>query len=536
GEFRMYIDGVSDTARNDDIDAVIPINTNGDDPVTIAAQIDNGSDPRRHWVGMIDEVAIWDRALTEAEILGIYNAGAPVALVDWRANGPDPADDADSDPRIVVDPDVTLQWASGVGAWPAVVSHSVYMGTAPDALTLVQNVPAAQMSLTVPGLTQDAIYYWRVDEHNSANLSDVNNIAVGATWAFNADMRPRIVTQPVDTRGWAGETVQLSVVTNNAVSYQWFGPSGALTDAGDISGATTDTLSIANVELADEGSFYCALDNTFGQTLTNTVQLAVKRLLAHWPLLENSPGDPNVTDISGNGHHGTFVGDPFFTAEGLDLDGNGDYVETGKVASEIGIGGNSERTVTCFAYVRSFDNGGLYNCGDYQGGQDFSLRTLGSDNLWRIQYWGGDWDFNTQSRTGFTTSLPAFSSHNEWVWFAHVHDGAHTKIYANGSLLLDWAKTINTTDVQTFRIGFYNGSDELNGILRDMRIYSAAMTAEEVGELYHELTGIPACETYDLADISGPAGVSDCVVDMYDVAAVAAEWAKCLLLPDTLCP
>ena len=179
----------------------------------------------------------------------------------------------------------------------------------------------------------------------------------------------------------------------------------------------------------------------------------------------------NVNDSSGNGHNGTINGNPQYVAgqvgTAMDFDGLDDYISTGKSASDLGIGGNGPRTVTAWVYTRSFANGGIYDVGARTAAQDFCLRTLGTENSWRIQYWGGDQDFTLNTA-------------ETWVHFTHVHDGTRTKIYANGSLIVDWEKTIDTTDDNPFQIACYGWQvDFFDGVIDEVNVYSRALSAEE---------------------------------------------------------
>ena len=179
----------------------------------------------------------------------------------------------------------------------------------------------------------------------------------------------------------------------------------------------------------------------------------------------------NANDVSGNGNNGTVNGGAQFVTgrigSALDCDGIDDYVSTDKVASQLGIGGNSPRTISSWVFTRSFNNGGIYDVGARVATQDFCLRTMAAENTWRIQYWGGDSDFTLDTAS-------------KWVHFTHVHDGVNTKIYANGVLLVDWAKTIDTPDTNPFQIGCYGWqNDYFDGMIDEVRVYNRALSEGE---------------------------------------------------------
>ena len=45
----------------------------------------------------------------------------------------------------------------------------------------------------------------------------------------------------------------------------------------------------------------------------------------------------------------------------------------------------------------------------------------------------------------------------------------------------------------------------------------------------------PDCTADIPGDISGPEGVPDCSVDIYDIIALASDWLTCSLVPQTAC-
>jgi hypothetical protein len=97
----------------------------------------------------------------------------------------------------------------------------------------------------------------------TVTLMAVNNLAPLATQTFTLNVQlpagaPTITTQPQGQVVNAGQTVTLSVVaTGNPppTSYQWRKGTTNLTDGGNISGAMTATLTIANAQPADTGAY-----------------------------------------------------------------------------------------------------------------------------------------------------------------------------------------------------------------------------------------------------------------------------------------
>jgi uncharacterized delta-60 repeat protein len=82
--------------------------------------------------------------------------------------------------------------------------------------------------------------------------------------------------KPAAVEALAGAAFSLSAtgVGTSAVSYQWFKGATLLEDGGDISGSNTATLTIANAETADAGSYRVVITNLSG-TLEATAPVAV---------------------------------------------------------------------------------------------------------------------------------------------------------------------------------------------------------------------------------------------------------------------
>jgi hypothetical protein len=102
---------------------------------------------------------------------------------------------------------------------------------------------------------------------NSANLT------VGVNTAITA--------QPTDVTGCESQDIDFSLTaTGTGLTYQWYkNPADIQVDGGDISGATTNTLSIANIDLADAGVYYCIVSGTCGNVTSGNPSLTVNERL-----------------------------------------------------------------------------------------------------------------------------------------------------------------------------------------------------------------------------------------------------------------
>jgi len=134
-----------------------------------------------YWDGFIDDVALFDHALTQDEVNKLMEGvGAKELACD-----PVPEDASTDVPR-----DVVLGWEAGEFA----ATHDVYFGTAFDDVNDASrnNSMGVLLSQSQTVLSYDPegvfeygqTYYWRVDEVNSA---PDNTIFKGETWSFTVE-------------------------------------------------------------------------------------------------------------------------------------------------------------------------------------------------------------------------------------------------------------------------------------------------------------------------------------------------------------
>ncbi|HUV65081.1 MAG TPA: LamG domain-containing protein, partial [Sedimentisphaerales bacterium] len=158
---------------------------------------------REGFGGIVDEVAIWDHALSANDVMSVFTLG-PLALDPRLAGRPNPADGATDVPRNVV-----LGWGPGESA----IAHDVYMGTVFDDVNsasrtnprtvLASQQQSAPIYNPPSRLDFGQTYYWRIDEVNAPTAKPVK----GLVWSFTTEP----VGYPV-----AGQTITVTASSAEA--------------------------------------------------------------------------------------------------------------------------------------------------------------------------------------------------------------------------------------------------------------------------------------------------------------------------------
>ena len=113
-------------------------------------------------------------------------------------------------------------------------------------------------------------------DHNkdgSVNLNDF--IVIADEWLVGTAVN--ITQQPANLALDEGNTAAFSVTAEGAepISYQWQKNTIDLSDGGDISGATTNELQIANTEASDEGQYRCVVSNKYNTVISDEATLTI---------------------------------------------------------------------------------------------------------------------------------------------------------------------------------------------------------------------------------------------------------------------
>ena len=167
---------------------------------------ENSGATGRFWNGLIDDVQIYNRPLTQEEVQIVMLSSAG----DYpQAAGPVPADGA-----LHADTWVNMSWRAGDFA----VSHDVYLGDNFDDVeagaesTFQGNQGATFFVAGFPGfaypdgLVPGTTYYWRIDEVND---TEPNSPWKGEIWSFSIPPKTAYFPDPADSAESVDADVQL---------------------------------------------------------------------------------------------------------------------------------------------------------------------------------------------------------------------------------------------------------------------------------------------------------------------------------------
>ena len=180
----IYLDGMVDSRTSTGTSNTY--NLTADTDVNIGRRATSSD---RYFPGVIDDVRIYDKALTELEV--------KVMTGFVKSSNPDPADGAK-----LVDTFAILGWTPG----PFGAEFDVYFGTnpTPGADELVGRVSEPTHFAT--GLVEGQTYYWRIDDVEA----DGTTIHTGEVWSFWIPPRGAYNPQPADGQAVTDTETDLS--------------------------------------------------------------------------------------------------------------------------------------------------------------------------------------------------------------------------------------------------------------------------------------------------------------------------------------
>jgi hypothetical protein len=446
----------------------------------------------------------------------------------------------DGETGVAVD-DVTLTWEGGQD--PNAAGHYVYLGTASDALTCLNpdnKLPVNTGTYSIGTIEMNTTYYWQIEvsmENGQGGYpaGDPNNI-FGPVWSFSTVFSiPIITAQPSNQVVSVGGTAEFTVGVESlsTPTFEWYYSADKATDtAGDDIFLTTDqTLTVSNVSIADEGYYYCRVNNESGtEVVSSPAALAITRLVAHWTLDAADYNGTTYADVTGSGNDATVRGIPVFAGGIVDGDMNPEnIVANGAVTTSD---------------PNSTANAGPFNPSAETG--EFSIsawvKRLGTENIpfntiaSKRDGWSAStesyWQFlavnNGQLRMqsyGLSTVNTAQNlvTVGEWHHVAVTFADGIATLYVDGMPEGVGGFTLAAGADATFYIGRNDQlSERFDGTLDDVKAFNYALSAEEVVDLFYAETSTSTCLYGNpVADLN-----EDCQVDLSDFAIMASNWLE----------
>ena len=331
---------------------------------------------------------------------------------------------------------------------------------------------------------------------------------------------PEIVDAPQPGVGIEGGTLTLTAgVNGDNLVYQWRKDGKNVVDGGNISGATTDTLTIRRMSADDEGIYTLAVFNQAGSIISRrtTVRLSEfeveEGLVAYFPMDETS-GMTAANAVDG-GQPGELSGAPTWQAgrigNALNLQGeNEDFVyisdyTKGQAELSASLWVNVDDDILdTFDVPMFFRNADGIDLNAANPAEQFELGLLFNNDTFEMNLSAAITSGPNVTRFTQQAAFPL----GEWVHVAFSVDGAQLRLYLNGTRIgtVDYVGTINPPDIDWLAMGarltdnegviepdFGNQfPDFMHGLFDDVALWTRGITETEVTKIYEAgLAGNP---------------------------------------------
>ncbi|MBM4026200.1 MAG: hypothetical protein FJ280_12460, partial [Planctomycetes bacterium] len=425
--------------------------------------------------GMIDDVQIYHRALTVAEIQKIMTGLTDVSL----AYGPDPKDKAEGVSLPL------LQWKAG----DAALFHHVYLGTSPqltEANRVASNLPFT-MHYVTSGLEAGVTYYWRVDEVEASG-----KVNTGTVWSFTTMPKTAWAPKPADGAAYIAASGKLEWRAGlNALTHDvYLGADRAAVEAGaaTVKKATGQLAASYDVAGLERGQiYYWRVDEVLSDgsrvtgpiwsfTVRPVMAKADPSLVGWWKLDDENAG--LAVDYSGSDNYGALMGGPKFVegqlGDALSFDGLDDYVNCG---TDPSLNIRDQITIACWIKVAVFSR--TWETILAKGDNSYRMSRSSTGGVAA----GNSIHFGCNGPTGGNLDATTIVTDNAWHHVVLVYDGTNKIIYIDGR---EDARVASTGQINESTHPVLIGENAqaigryLKGLVDDVRIYNKALTLEQI--------------------------------------------------------
>jgi len=208
--------------------------------------------------GKLDDIGVWDRALTQGEITSLYNSCA-LSVSTQPINQTVNISNTAQFTTQSSDVNATYQWQTNLGVgFQNLNNVGQYSGTTTNTLTVTNT------SLS----NNNQVFRCII---NSGSCADTTSVAV-------LNVCGSITTQPINQTVNISNTAQFTTQSSDVnATYQWQTNLGVgfqnLSNAGQYSGASTNTLTVTNTSLSNNNQTFRCLINSGSCTDTSSIAI-----------------------------------------------------------------------------------------------------------------------------------------------------------------------------------------------------------------------------------------------------------------------
>ncbi len=468
------------------------------------------------FAGSLDELRIYNRGLSPAEISQLYNfAPGPVAYYDFEEANGTTANDRSGNANtgtLVNGPTWTNgKYGNGIrfDGTDDTVSVPDSVSLSPKQVTIEAWVkPAAYSGSYVRMLSKLSSYDIHMYTFTNAEGRIENDIRVPAetdnVTAF-ADAMQLNRWYHVAATYDANLGVQRTYI-NGALKAERTGISGTLTDtASPFTIASTNSTAYFNGTIDDVKVYSYARSQkqvqedmlgSAGTVLSERTKISNSGIVGYWDFDEGNGTTANNQGNGGSTLNGTLTNmtSPATSTsgwtnngkanKGLNFDGTNDYVS---IPSDSQTNLTNGVTLSAWAYwtgsasasnkaiiIKSFTSSWVSPYIDY------GLRVEGTTNTVSFQISDAS---NTNRSIASRTALQA----NNWYHIVGTYDGSNLRIYINGKLETSTVLSASTlaSSTQPIIIGSDAAGDAFPGKIDEVKLYNYALTSDEVKQDYN---------------------------------------------------
>jgi autotransporter-associated beta strand protein len=321
----------------------------------------------------------------------------------------------------------------------------------------------------------------RVKDHY--NMAKYNSVT---------DIPPTIVSSPVSRTAFVGLAAQFTVsaVGTSPLNYKWIKNNTTV-----IGSATTETLTLPSVALADSGNTYLAIvTNLFGSATSSVATLTVvapspyeaivssSRPVAYWPLYETA--GPVADDVWG-GHQGTYLGNVTYGVAGPTVTGSIGVGLDGVNPTAMTVPYSADLNPAVFSVEGWFNpvnsNANcVVSCGQFASPRSGWLIYQGNGAGWNLRTYIG-----TSTTTAVNLTAGPVLTFGTWQHVAATWDGTTGRLYVNGVLAGSQVPTSTPAYMPGQSGGFAVGrrADDSfwwPGQAADVALYNHVLTPQEI--------------------------------------------------------